>query len=228
MRLLFILVAFSISTNVSSQSNEQYIEINVEDTMTLTPEEIIYVVMLTPEYGTSDTTSPETTIYVEPIQLKREPRTEEKQQIRKLIKDLKLDTLTSENYTISPNEYEYETLFTIKFTSLEQLKRFIKAAKEIPGIMGVITEVRTSKKEAGEKILVQKILQKAFQQATDLANRINRKAGEVIQIKLDSFAEEGVGGWTSYPPMSALSPSRIGSEARIIIYRKLTVRYALK
>jgi hypothetical protein len=146
--------------------------------------------------------------------------------VRNLIKEMKLDTIPDET-SFNTEQRNHEQMLIV-FKSLNDLKEFSKKVRNNTNVQGFVASRSTSKiKEATHK-LYEKLFEKAREEVVLLANKSQRIPDKVIQLVVTDI-EENEGGWTAYPPLSALRDLDPGSaNLKVVVGRKITLRYSLK
>lgn len=223
-KVLFLCFMMCFFFSSYGQDKDEFIEVMVEDSMQVEPEEIFYMVMLASVHTAFDT------IYIEntpPVRIKPDIEESKTEKLYKLIARMKLDTVALKEFNITTNEYrEAEKTIVLHFRSKTKLQEFIKEVKKIQGLTGSIASVKHSKIEIYEQQLTKKLLSKAKSNATFIAEHSGKKAGRILQVR-EEQPDEAHGGWTMYPPLSALSQANYPQLSdKIILTKKLLVRYA--
>jgi hypothetical protein len=180
MKIAILLTAFlALSVPGFTQTQEKYIEVTVSDTMQIDAEEITYVIIIDNNISKDDS--------LKDVQEARAAQLA----VKKLITELKPDTVKTENFGINSayNEHEPNTYFTLQFKSETALSIFKKKLEITPRISGHILSVNSSKKTQAEKELVQKLLARAKKEVQFIAEQTNKKFLELIYVK--DMAPEG-------------------------------------
>jgi hypothetical protein len=230
--LLFCLI---FNTNfLFAQTNDPFVEVIAEDTIHLEADEITFTInFLNEEYGTTvdsvETTDPDT----KRTPMENNEKNDSYRQLSALLKQLHIDTLKSEDLLIKPEERYNRFIrnsLRLRFYSKADLALFLSKAKEIKNIVGFISDATSKKEKEGEQRLYKKILAKAKEDANNIASFSNKNVGKLLQVKQ---LEELPGGWTSYPPLSALGqagemletvyPDMINGI--IVLRKRISVRY---
>lgn len=224
--LSFISVCFVLIAN--SQTSNTYIQVVAEDTIEVAPEEIIYNVYIASysEYTdiTKSSKSPSG---------KSAPVNNDVAKLSAMIKRMDIDTIPVNNYIIqseiyrSPIKSSPKAAYSLRFTSKEKLRSFISEASQIEGLAGYIALLKSSKEQEAKNILTERLLAKAKTEAAYIARQSNRTLGELISVQEESI-EKSSGGWTMYPPLSAIAESYFSDALirdKIIVSRRLVVRF---
>jgi hypothetical protein len=218
--LCFIGVCFLLVAN--SQTSGGYIQVIAEDTLQLEPEEIIfniYVRDYTEDYLRSQPKSA--------VSKNLGAGTGTLKKLSEVIKKMNIDTLPINTYFVQNDDYNSpKAAYSLRFTSKDKLKLFISQVSDIKGLAAYIAQLKSSQEEQAKNTLTKKLLEKAQHDAKYIAQQSNRALGELLSVEEESI-EKSSGGWTMYPPLSAIAESYFSrSEAeKIIISRKLLVRF---
>ena len=234
MRKVFLIITlFFISKTSFEQVNEKYVEVTIEDTLKIDAEIIDYTVFIQPvnTYSYVDSTSASTTtIDTALIDAKNSNESESfkkrTNEVLTLIKRFKIDTF---EYDFSRSKlindyFGMGRTITMRFKSNEQFNKVIKELRKIDGIQGQILFLHNSKLNQYYPILIHKMLEQAKFNALSIASQCNKKLGDVISLKEENISG---GGWTSYPPLSAVGEFvNQNLSDQILLHRKITVRYS--
>jgi len=218
MKKCFLILLILLPTFVWCQ--EQFVEVTLEDSIHIEPDEIYFTLMLDDETDSIDSTSD---VQVKPIN--QPPDNGNRiDKLNQLIKKMNIEVVEAPQFAITRETYEFSnTVKTLKFRSKTKLSEFIKQARMIPGIMGSITSLKSSEFENRSNEISGKLLEKCKAKAALIAKQAHKNLGSIQQVKEENG--EPKGGWTMYPPLSALFHQEMGTnEQSIIIWKKMTVR----
>ena len=214
-----ILIAAKLFLFVSSSSAQTnpYVEVLVSDTMQLDPDEIIYAVKYSHWSPAIDT--------LPTVAFDLDPTMAVLQEVRQIIQAIKLDTIKTENYEVSPDRsYEGPVIF-IRFKSMDKLQEFTSRIEKLERIKGWVRSMLMTQENAAEKILFRRLFNQAKAKAEVLAQIAGKKLGNVVFVK----EQPTEGGWTMYPPLSALdehySQQKVSQNGKITLYRNLLVQF---
>jgi hypothetical protein len=222
LKAFFISAALFIASQVSAQTN-QFVEVVVEDTMQIEAEEIIYVVGFVDWTTTTDAVAADTmpTALIPP-----KPKIDHLQKVRQILQALQLDTLKENEYSVSPYESYHHSTISVRFRSVDKLKEFTNRIRKLENIRGSITTTSSSRETAAEKILFQRLFNQAKAKAETLAQIAGKKLGTAVSVK----EKDAQGGWTMYPPISALgdrhTETAVDQNGKIRLYRCLIVQFS--
>lgn len=225
LKAFLLLFALLTAPLLFAQKND-FVEVTVQDTLQLDAEEIIYTVnSAEADLGatTMDSTTVESTKISRPSPV---PNADPLYEVRQIIQAMHLDTLSDVSYTVSNNAYyRARNPVRIRFRSTVQLKEFTARVRKLEGIAGAITGLTSSKEKTYGNILAQLLFNQAKAKAEALAQIAGKKLGSVFSIK----EEAAQGGWTMYPPLSAIPGWRTGTAAynsgKITLHRQLVVQF---
>jgi hypothetical protein len=226
--ILHLLLVLLCNTAFCQQENE-FVEVLVQDTVKFDADEIIFNLYIRKN------------IYAETVVGKASDyknRIRETTQVYEMIKGIiqtqKIDTLPPIDYAISEDIYGgmISRMMVLRFKSATQLSHFIKSVSSRNILSGDVVSKKSTRADTYKEVLIKKLLDKAFSDAKNIAEQNRKTLGKIIQVKEENI-ETGAdsGGWTSYPPLSALSsniavtafsPDRV----QVTIERKLRVRYS--
>ena len=151
------------------------------------------------------------------------------EKIRAIIAEQKIDTLPEDEFlALKENRLEgIKEKIMLHFSSTQQFNQFIKEARNINDIIGMITSKKSGQESRYRKILSQRLMDKAWEEASFLSLQGKKILGKMVQLKdEDMRSDSGVAGWTSYPPLSALGSYYYSSfETNITLGRAIRVRY---
>lgn len=228
LRLKAFLLGIAVFVNgfSFSQNLNEFVEVIVEDSISLVPQEIIFSVYIIPDYGEGvpDTGSG---VEIKANQAKYEAIATE---LQELIKRQNINKIATSKWAINGtyNDYQPKLFMQLKFNSLEKLESFITAASKIKKVHGFISSVSSSLENQYKQKLYKRLIEKAREDAGSLAGHAARKLGSLIQAREEEAMKQNAGGWTAYPPLSALglSDNDLTDSSVITIYKKLVVRFS--
>ena len=194
--LRFCLVAVLSFITAAAVAQSSFVEVTVDDTLQLEPEEVIYIVSQV-NYFTADSIAVST---MDPAPVVEQP--DGLKEVRKVIAAMRLDTLPPpHNYTISNSPYDARGNFIrVRFTSLAKLRDFVSRLQKMGGITGVVADHSSSKEDQAERLLSQRLFEKAKAKGAVLAQITGKKLGSLLSVKEVNVQ----GGWTMYPPLSSI------------------------
>jgi hypothetical protein len=224
MKIVLTLLMACCMLKGHSQEQQKFVEVIVQDSMQIEPEEIFYAVVLSHQQFSTDT-------------IMEWPKTIEKTSISKnespadmlnqLILSMGIDTLPAPEFNVQMRGYfPFDKAVLLHFMSKQKLILFLKKAQEIEGLSGSIHSLKNSQTEIYKQQLTKKLLNQAKKDAEFVAEQCGKKLGNLLQVK-EEKVDEPIGGWTMYPPLSALYEANLASgNDKIIIKKKLVVKYA--
>lgn len=227
---LFLPAIFILFFSALQGQQDQFVEVYVEDTIQLDPDRFIYSVFLT---------SPDRYPVGAPSRAKLEENIDQ-YVLEDLIKQYEIEERKEETkYKINPQETEEIDVKTLVFTSENKLMDFYKELEQYPNVYAFITSFENDPSEETGKKLLEKLIAKAKQKASGLAQVMGKKLGEIVQIteskdsEIRATGDVSVGaGWTMYPPLSALPQTTGAIEsdqvAKLSLSRGLTIRFLVK
>lgn len=229
---IVLFLSMLISAVLLSQTRNDFIEVTVSDTILIEPERFFYTVIC----NKPDIEETLKEIKESNYSSKKESKKTE-EDIRKIIKKLKLDTIAIVNYSIKGDTfYNYDRnmdnngTFRIVLNSKEQLQGLVEELRKIKKIDGFISRVESSKKNESEKLLYKQLIEKARIKAELLSAYANRSIGQIQQITEQEDEEKN--GWTVYPSLSGIADwiqAKMGLPSYLInVYKKIIVRFELK
>jgi uncharacterized protein YggE len=232
--LCLTLAMLAISSTLLSQNNtaEKFIEVTVEDTLKAEPDYFEYAVSITPYTADEDMASYKDDFLVEKYQREVSDAHEKLQQVLKKHK-IRYKSNKSSIYLKSPGPADTSFEYVLPFNNSKQLSSFYDDIKEIQQIEGYIIFSKSSKSDMYEKKLTEKVIAKAWDKASLMAQAAQVKLGSVIQIRemtindlsLPSPADSG---WTAYPPLHVLPQNLMADLLQITYKITLTVRFAIE
>lgn len=210
------IILLSIKSSAQNKT-EETLQIEVADTLELVPEEIILGITF-PGYYTDE-------LNMTP-QKNKEPITLRIQKVKKIAAKYSMDSLQEKEPFLDDRlEGLPFHLYTISFASIDKIKLFINEIRDKISIRTFIYQLKNSKTEYWDKELLKKVLEKAKKEAEFIASQTNKKITTISELKI-SYESDQSGGWTSYPPLSMqASYKNINSKEKIIIYKKITVKF---
>jgi hypothetical protein len=215
--IIILLLSFS------AFAQEQYVEVMVSDTVEVEPEVFFYSIVLQDLSSGSDSTT--FGISDKPPTAPALPADDRLQQLQKLIRLFKIDTVAQNNLDLMDhNYYSVQVKYLLRFTSREKMNAFVTAIGKIEGINGGIKKLINTHQEIYYDRLYKKLLVQARGNATQLAQESGKTLGPVIQVK--EVPSDVEGGWTMYPPLSSLVdrpyPETI---SKILLAKTLVIRF---
>ena len=231
-RYFFFLLIFSFHLSLA-QSDNFFVEVIVR----LEADEMIFTINFPKEdlYETSEdavAVIDSSTNKLVP-KIKKANEKDSYSELLLLLKQLHIDTLQADKFLLTP-EYNYGRFIRhsiqLKFYSKTALKQFLFKANHIKNVVGYISSSTSNKEKEGEGRLIEKMLTLAKKDAGNIAKLSGKTIGRLLQVKQ---MEDLPGGWTSYPPLSALGQSGEMLDSAypdiingiIILRKKLIVRY---
>lgn len=223
--LLFVLFC----NTAFCQLENEFVEVLVQDTIKFDADEIVFTLYIRKN------------IYDAPFTGKVN---EDKNRIRQtnhayevikgIIQEQKIDTFPPNDYAIPEDIYGgmISRMIVLRFKNAIQLSRFIKSVSSQSNLSGDVVSKKTDHADSYKEMLTKKLLDKAFSDAKNIAEQSRRTLGKIIQVKEENIETgQEPGGWTSYPPLSALSQTIAATtfspdRVQVIIARKLRVRYS--
>lgn len=206
------------------QQDNEYVEVSIHDTIHLVPDEINFIVMLRADesaayYAATGTQK----------KIAATPPDKRGEKLRAIIAEQKIDTLPADEY-LTLKEARMDGIkekIILHFTAAAQLTRFIKEAGNIQDVTGFIVSKKSDQEPRYRKMLTQKLIEKAHEEASFLAIQSKKTLGKIVQVKDENIKDNGgEAGWTSYPPLSALAGYYGSSyDTSITLLRAIRVRY---
>ena len=202
MKYLFSLLALSIVGQVTAQ--EKFIEVTVSDTVLVEANTFVYRVTLSAiplaDYAVSHHLNYEQAMHLE--------RRREMEALDSLIHALQqkgfvaLPPSASDSFQTQSmsNRSTYRRILVHTIDSLSRLFQFVKKDLRFEGS---VEKARASDESTAQKMLWEKVLVAGRQKATVLAAASGLHITGVLSV-IDKAEEKAAGGWTSYPPLSAL------------------------
>ena len=161
---------------LSAQS--KFIEVEVGDTITLTPERFEYVVNI---YIADTSAVDEDGAY--DVKGEKEKYDTKIEELKKLLKKEKYNFRPIEN--VHQGEWTFYTNsgFIINLTNAEQLKQLQKVLEKLDYVRGSLGEVKYANVLTAEELLYKKLLEKAKAKAAVIASASGIKSGAVISVR---------------------------------------------
>jgi hypothetical protein len=219
-------VFFSVLAMSVIAQQQPFVEIIVEDTLHIAPDEIIYTVSYVDEDDYDiDTVITVSTTTDRVMHEKTEMVPAAFHEVRMVINEMRLDTLTENNYTIANHRtYGSKQSIRIRFPSLAMLNQFTRRIKNLKNIVGAISSVKSFHEDAGMKELFKRLMVKARKEAESLAQLAGKKLGSLYSAQ----EQQVLGGWTSYPPLSDIPgwhTTLSSTDETIKLQRRFAVRF---
>lgn len=205
-----------------SQSQEPgFVEVLVTDSIHVMPDQFVLLITIDPE-DVYPYKAPTTDGITKNLDQKT-------QVIRSAIRSLGIDTIDS-NESVAEFPRTKVRWLKLVFTSQQQLRQFIKSVRNVTGLSGYITSKKFSAMDSAVNKVVQKIVKTSGTQAAAIAAYSGKTLGALLSVKEEGAeTDKVVGGWTSYPPLSALANAEMVSiDPEIIVEKTYRVRYAWK
>lgn len=218
MKKIIILFSFILlhSSLIAQNSNEEFIEVTVNDSIQVEPEQFIFSLFFLSDDFERDARGN--------VKVAENPNTK---YIYSLIKNMKLDTLPARVSFNTENIGQKQ--ISILFNSINDLKEFSQKIRLKKGLQGFVSEKTTSNFKEANEVLYEKLLLKAKQDALLLASKSQRELNKIIQIIVKETENTEGGGWTAYPPLSMLRAAEAQpDELKVIVSKQITVRYSLR
>jgi hypothetical protein len=223
--LLLLTIAITLFQYVTAQNTtDEYIEIIVEDTLLVIPQNITYLIQIKKELKYER--YPDTSLsYEGQSPFDTTEASKSNLQILSLIKKMKIDT----SYAFLPTNYvernDQNTVFKkykLHFNTYVTFLTFLQETASITNAECFILSMSHSKIRSFEEKLLSKLLTDGVNKAKFIGSSVRRPVGKILQIK--EIQEEIEGKWTAYPPLSFLVSNL--QEDKIILHKKLIIRFA--
>lgn len=214
-------LAISAHSILFSQTAEQFVEVIVEDSISVAPDQVIFSLHILPWYESPAVDSVQSSIEVHERRVASIAK-----QLEDLIKAQEVERIPIKSWVVySGYEQMRGKLFAqIRFKSSEKLQHFITAANNIRGVYGYISSSSSSKKSQYIDELYKRLIKKAKEDATSIARYSDRKLGNIAHVE-EQDPNSG-GRWTAYPPIGPLGAEDILVPTyNVIFYKKLAVRF---
>ena len=199
------------------QQASEFIEVVVQDTAALNPDNIVFSLVLFTNTG-----NPANAAGKNPAAINMEAK------ILAIIAAQKIDTLQAADYSIRGELYgrEIRKKFLLHFTGARQLAVFISAIPHTENLMGFIVAKSSQQLDHYRQLLTKKLLEKAAADAGYIALQSKKEIIALTVIK-EETNDKAAGVWTAYPPLSGLAAFEYGDEqVKIIVERKLRVKFS--
>jgi hypothetical protein len=207
MKSLFLLLALSITTQLSAQ--EKFIEVTVSDTVLAEAQTFVYKLSVAkddnPFYYTARNTNP--------AQLMEQQSKHAKRSLDSLILTLKqrkfniLPLSAQDTFEMAPLSYRAFSRRILVHT-LDSLVQLFQLIKNDTRITSTVDVAIASDESTYQKALWEKLIAKATEKAKNIAAFTNHRITGVLSVT-DTPEEKNAGGWTSYPPLSALGDANV-------------------
>jgi hypothetical protein len=191
-----------------SIAQQKFIEVTVSDTVMAKANLFVYQIVITPEDDVSEFASAR----------KTHISTEEITQQRMLKATQRLDSIKSvfisqgflsyrtlgDSFTISRHDIP---LFTARFIThtIDSLAIMYRQIKGLKNVMGILELAASTQDSTYQNRLFSKVLAKGRAKAEKIAAFSDQHIRGISSVTENKADETGPGGWTSYPPLSALS-----------------------
>ncbi len=225
-RILFTFLTCLTFINAIAQNKAPgFIEVIVEDTLKVTPQEIQYYVQIKPDYNYEELTD----TIVNAKSNKRSYKNEDEiiLKILNFIKQNSIDTLDTVTLPINVQKFAENSVykeFILLFKTEQSFNNFLRLTKPMKTVEGFFLKQEHSNLKRFEEVLYKKLIDDSFERAAFLARTSKRLLGEILEIR--EIAETNyVSGWTAYPPLSMLYSAN--SDFQITVYKKIVVKYEL-
>ena len=218
--LLFTLIQMISCYGLIGQ--ERTIEIEVSDTISVLPDQIIYMFSLSGEDEFS-------------FDFSEEGNSISREELEEVINNYpEIDLIKEESNVLRSNMFESLLSTTlIKASSKNTVEDLLKELEEYSNLSGSVIETIVYNSESSELKLKNKLLKLAEYRAQQTTQLLNRELGAIISIVEYDFIdlENKARGDVSYPPLSQLA-QLFGSSAQVndskIYYQKMKIVYELK
>lgn len=189
-------------------SQQKFIEVQVEDTAIIEPDFFIYriTVGLNEDLREDELQYKNRQAYLKKIQQNQVSQKKTFDSLNTLFKRAGFTILppsVADLYMQADKEYKINSMDII-VTTVDSVQLLYNSIRSNKSLIGSI-ETATAKNEIPYyKNLYKKLIEKANAKATMIALLANLKLGAIFSV-IENKPEDAKGGWTAYPPLSALS-----------------------
>lgn len=216
--LIAIAITFSIAKSAAQTKTDESLQIEVADTIELVPEEIILAIAFPRNKDENLSLVKKNT---------KETTASQIQKIKNIAAKYTTDTLLKKETNLGDNYFDDNPieLYILRFTNFEKLIPFKNELSTIGNIKTFIFQLKSNKIDYWENILFKKVLDRSKKEAEFIAGQVNKKIIAIADLKI-SYDSDEPGKWISYPPLSMLASYKsINSKEKIILYKKITVKF---
>ncbi len=230
----YLVLFFALFTQIAAAQNpcpDQFIEIEITDTVSLAPQQISFAVTIDGYYAYTDDGTGANSNILEEEKLKRLNFE------TKLIETLNFGgypyQVVKDQAALYPGIAIAPKTYSIEFKKLSEMEEFQSRYPAEQGIIMQITQMSSPETATAEKAAYKKALQNGKQKAQLIANAANVKLGKVLQIK---EITSPVADWTAYPgqpyPPNGMVPDYSGNLSgmvqKIEVKKTLLLRFAIE
>lgn len=223
--IIVLLTCLTFLTAKAQNKAHGFIEVIVEDTLKVTPQEMHYYVQIKPDYNYEELV--DTIVNFKPGKRNYKDADEIIRKILDFIKQNSIDTLETLMLPINMQKFAENLIykeFILRFKSEQSFKDFLKLTKPIKTVEGFFLKQEHSNLKRFEEAIYKKLIDDSYERAAFLAKTSKRLLGQILEIR--EFSETNYqGGWTAYPPLSMLYS--VNSDFQITVYKKISVKYEL-
>lgn len=221
MKYSILLFVIGLFMNIS-QAQDQFIEIEVYDTVQVESEEIFYSITVSSEemFSLSGFTQGKTMNSGE-------------------LEEILRSTSGVELIEHDPNKIKTELLnemaktYRIKASSIDAIHKLASQLSGFSNLYGSISELKVTVVESIKLKLKRKLLEKARIEAESTLSLINKELGQLVGIYEYMFRDENKNaskndGWTSFSPFSKLKEPFISNQddpSKVVFSQKMKVKY---
>lgn len=224
MKSLFQLFAFIFLVSPAF-SQENYVEVIVEETVELKPVAYTYEIRIgRPIDDLFEGLYNDDDEYSDPDDLRLDEITVS--EVTAILDKNKFTYTLSSDEDYSITEKEKKENIYVNLSSLDELKRLRSVLKDVDGIYGDIKDVEYETIESHHKEVFDKLYKKAVEQAELLILGTNKKIGDVIRIEQISGSENPDDFWSSYTNRLSAAFGQLTNES--VMTRKKTVKYSYR
>jgi hypothetical protein len=194
-------------------AQQKFVEVTVADTVIAEANTFIYKIIVSPTDDLpvySDTSTNNKSVYDYYAEAERKNKSKQQyfDSLMLVLKKQKFNFLQhsiNNNFAITQSSEQIysEEIVLNSFDSLSLLYNKLKGLKKINGFVAV---AKAKNESYYQNILYKKIIDQAYKKARSIAEYSKQKIGNIISVT-ENKADKG--GWTIYPPLSALGDSEI-------------------
>ncbi|HTR31800.1 MAG TPA: hypothetical protein VMH27_21150 [Puia sp.] len=211
MKSIFVVLAFFWCVRATGQ--QKYVEVTVSDTVLVKPDLFVYGLEMTASDDATDYTMTRKS-HQPVLDLYRQRILQEKSRFDSLKSALKAAGFAVYRSSLgdSVNVLQSDVpvfMARVITRSVDSLGMLSQKLRNVKGLRGYLQAVVATRDSAFQDALFRKMLRQARTKAESIAAFTDLHIRGVLAVTEDKNGEGETGGWTSYPPLSALAESVI-------------------
>jgi hypothetical protein len=196
-----------------AMAQQKFIEVTASDTVLAKANLFVYKITLTPEDDFSEFGGPSKTrrSMEDIMQLRRLKAEHTFDSLKKVLKAEGFNVCKSslgDSFNIYQHDMPFFSARTVTH-SIDSLGLLYRQLRNQKGLIGSLELAVAVPDSSYQKSLFKKILAQAWTKAENIAACNNQHVQGILAVTENKTEEGGTGGWTSYPPLSALGDSMI-------------------